>query len=93
MVTPLDKAIEKYIEGLPDPVQDIVTDNPTTVRQVIELAATLTESQVKKGKLHRKGDKKSSPKTEKKKGNKVETSKKSRKRKASKNFAVVAQTN
>ncbi|XP_035843900.1 uncharacterized protein LOC118490394 [Helianthus annuus] len=45
-----------------DPVnymKDIVIgSNPTTVQQAIELAATLTESQVKKGKLHRKGDKK-----------------------------------
>ncbi|MFS7902590.1 putative retrotransposon gag domain-containing protein [Helianthus anomalus] len=32
MVTPLDKAIEKYIDGLPDSIQDIVTgSNPTTV--------------------------------------------------------------
>ncbi|XP_035844438.1 uncharacterized protein LOC118491083 [Helianthus annuus] len=77
MVTPLDKAIEKYIDGLPDPVQDIVTgNNPTTVRQAIELAATLTESQTKK-----------------KKGKKAETSKKSRKCKASQNFAVIAQPN
>ncbi|KAF5768280.1 putative retrotransposon gag domain-containing protein [Helianthus annuus] len=59
MVTPLDKAIEKYIEGLPDSIQDIVTgSNPTTVRQAIELSATLTESMIRKGKLFRKGDKK-----------------------------------
>ncbi|XP_022032097.1 F-box/FBD/LRR-repeat protein At1g16930 [Helianthus annuus] len=61
MVTPLDKAIERYIDGLPDTVQDIVTgSNPTTVRQEIELATTLTESQVRKGKLTRKGDMKQS---------------------------------
>ena len=76
MVTPLDKAIEKYVDGLPDPIQDIVTgSNPTTVRQAIELSATLTESQIRKGKLHRKGDKKPSVKSEKQKGKKSEGSK------------------
>ncbi|XP_022030345.1 uncharacterized protein LOC110931252 [Helianthus annuus] len=81
MVTPLDKAIEKYIDGFPDPA--------------IELAATLTDSQVKKGKLHRKGDKKQkqSNSTKENKGKKSESSKKSRKRKASKNFTVTAQAN
>ncbi|KAJ0855655.1 putative nucleotidyltransferase, Ribonuclease H [Helianthus annuus] len=97
MVTPLDKAIERYIDGLPDHVQDIVTgSHPTTVRQAIELAATLTESQIKKGKLHRKGDKKQkqSDSTKYNKSKKAaESSKKSRKRKASKNFAVTTQTN
>ncbi|KAJ0521168.1 hypothetical protein HanRHA438_Chr10g0446101 [Helianthus annuus] len=95
MVTLLDKAIERYVDGLPDPVQDIVTgSNPTTVRQAIELVATLTESQIRKGKLHRKGDKKqSSDKSENKKGKKVGSSKRSRKSKASQNFAVTAQVN
>ena len=96
MVTPLDKAIEKYIDGLPDPVQDIVTgSNPTTVRQAIELSATLTESQIRKGKLFRKGDKKLLVETaqNKSKENKTESSKKSKKRKTSQNFAVVAQNN
>ncbi|XP_022027351.1 amino acid permease 8-like [Helianthus annuus] len=52
MVTPLEKAIEKYIDGLPDPIQDIVTgSNLTTVRQAIELSTTLTESQIRKGTL------------------------------------------
>ncbi|MFS7955783.1 putative transcription factor interactor and regulator CCHC(Zn) family [Helianthus anomalus] len=94
MVTPLDKAIEKYIDGLPDPVQDIVTgSNPTTVRQAIELSATLTESQIRKGKLFRKGDPKPSDKTtqEKPKDKQTESSKKSKKRKASQNFAVFTQ--
>ncbi|KAJ0714645.1 putative transcription factor interactor and regulator CCHC(Zn) family [Helianthus annuus] len=90
MVTPLDKAIEKYIDGLPDSVQDIVTgSNPTTVRQAIELSATLTESQIRKGKLFRKSDKK--PVEEPKpRDEQTESSKKSKKRKASQNFAVVA---
>ncbi|KAF5772000.1 putative transcription factor interactor and regulator CCHC(Zn) family [Helianthus annuus] len=94
MVTPLDKAIERYIDGLPDSIQDILTGvNPTTVRQAIELSATLTESQVRKGKLTRKGDKKKSTDSEKGKGEKQdEASKKSRKRKASQNFAVTNQT-
>ncbi|KAJ0752567.1 putative nucleotidyltransferase, Ribonuclease H [Helianthus annuus] len=100
MVTPLDKAIERYIDGLPDSVQDIVTgSNPTTVRQAIELAATLTESQIRKGKLHRKGekgkkqasDKEDSKKGKNKKGKDSGSSKGSRKRKASQNYAVTAQ--
>ncbi|KAJ0434447.1 hypothetical protein HanIR_Chr17g0881691 [Helianthus annuus] len=50
MVTPLEKEIERYIYGLPDSIQDIVTDvNPTTVRHAIVLSATLTELQVRKG--------------------------------------------
>ncbi|XP_035843907.1 uncharacterized protein LOC118490398 [Helianthus annuus] len=102
MVTPLEKAIERYIDGLPDSVQDIVTgSNPTTVRQAIELAATLTESQVRKGKLHRKGDKGKkqssdkgeSKKVKSKKGKETGSSKGSRKRKASQNFAITAQAN
>ncbi|KAJ0576311.1 putative transcription factor interactor and regulator CCHC(Zn) family [Helianthus annuus] len=97
MVTPLEKAIERYINGLPDSIQDIVTGvNPTTVRQAIELAATLTESQVMKHKLTCKGDKKKSTDSakdkEKGKGKKGESSKKSRKRKGAQNFAVTAQT-
>ncbi|KAF5796484.1 putative nucleotidyltransferase, Ribonuclease H [Helianthus annuus] len=103
MVTPLDKAIERYIDGLPDSVQDIVTgSNPTTVRQAIELSATLTESQIRKGKLHRKGDKKGkkqeadkkdSKKGKNKQGKDSGSAKGSRKRKASQNFAVTAQQN
>ncbi|XP_021974540.1 uncharacterized protein LOC110869607 [Helianthus annuus] len=71
--------------------------NPTTVRQAIELAATLTESQVRKGKLARKGDKKQLTDTVQDKGKckgmgkKGESSRRSRKRKASQNFAVTAQ--
>ncbi|KAJ0533191.1 putative transcription factor interactor and regulator CCHC(Zn) family [Helianthus annuus] len=100
MVTPPEKAIERYIDGLPDSMLDIVTGvNPTTLHQAIELSATLTESQVMKGKLTRKGDKKKatdSGKEKKKikgKGKEGETSKKSRKWKNAQNFAVTAQTN
>ncbi|KAJ0633366.1 putative nucleotidyltransferase, Ribonuclease H [Helianthus annuus] len=97
MVTPLEKAIERYIDGLPDSIHDIVTSvNPTTVRQAIELAATLIESQVRKRKLTCKGDKMKSTDSvkdkEKGKGKKGESSKKSRKRKCAQNFAVTAQT-
>uniref|UniRef100_A0A251SFU3 RNA-directed DNA polymerase n=1 Tax=Helianthus annuus TaxID=4232 RepID=A0A251SFU3_HELAN len=97
MVTPPDKAIERYIDGLPDSMLDIVTAvKPTTLRQAIELSATLTESQVRKGKLTRKGDKKKSSdsaKDKKKgKGKEGESSKKSRKRKGAHNFAVTTQT-
>ncbi|KAJ0441714.1 putative transcription factor interactor and regulator CCHC(Zn) family [Helianthus annuus] len=96
MVAPLDKAIERYIDGLPDSVQDIVTgSNPTTLRQAIELSATLTESQIRKHKLFRKGDKKSAGESNpieesKTMDEQTESPKKSRKRKASQNFAVIA---
>ncbi|KAJ0845225.1 putative transcription factor interactor and regulator CCHC(Zn) family [Helianthus annuus] len=102
MVAPLDKAIERYIDGLPDSVQDIITgSNPTTLRQAIELASTLTESQVRKGKLHKKGDKgkkqasdkEDSKKGQNKKGKDSGSSRGSRKRKASQNFDVTAQVN
>ncbi|KAM0063598.1 putative transcription factor interactor and regulator CCHC(Zn) family [Helianthus debilis subsp. tardiflorus] len=97
MVAPLDKAIERYIDGLPDSVQDILTgSNPTILRQAIELSATLTESQIRKNKLHRKGDKgkkQSTGKEENKKGKDSGSSRGSRKRKASQNFAVTAQVN
>ncbi|KAJ0524711.1 putative retrotransposon gag domain-containing protein [Helianthus annuus] len=99
MVTPLEKAIERYIDGLPDSILDIVTGvNPTTLRQAIELSATLTESQVRKGKLTHKDDKKKAADSEKVKkkskgkGKEGETLKKSRKRKDAQNFAVTTQT-
>ncbi|KAJ0441344.1 putative transcription factor interactor and regulator CCHC(Zn) family [Helianthus annuus] len=97
MVTPPEKAIERYIDGLPDSMLDIVTGvNPTTLRQAIELSATLTESQVRKGKLTRKGDKRKATDCGKDKkngkGKEGETTKKSRKRKDAQNFAVTAQT-
>ncbi|KAJ0556033.1 putative transcription factor interactor and regulator CCHC(Zn) family [Helianthus annuus] len=90
MVTPMDRAIEKYIDGLPNPVQDIVTGSkPARLREAIELAATLTDSQVRKGKLFRKGDKKQTT-NENPKETKAEPSKNSKKRKASRNFKIVA---
>ncbi|MFS7953369.1 putative transcription factor interactor and regulator CCHC(Zn) family [Helianthus anomalus] len=89
------RALEREFDNLKqDSVQDIVSgSNPTTVRQAIELSATLTESQIRKGKLFQKGDPKPSNKTaqEKQKDKQTESSKNSKKRKASQNFAVVAQ--
>ncbi|MFS7988086.1 hypothetical protein Hanom_Chr11g01030441 [Helianthus anomalus] len=90
MVTPPEN-------GLPDSMLDIMTGvNPTTLCQAIELSATLTETQVKKGKLTRKGGKKKtsdSGKDKKKgKGKEAESSRKFRKRKGAQNFVVTAQT-
>ncbi|XP_021994930.1 uncharacterized protein LOC110891531 [Helianthus annuus] len=97
MVGPLDRAIEKYIEGLPSLIQDVVTGSkPATVREAIELAATLTDSHVKKGNLFRTGGRKERAKvtTETAKDVKIgaSSSSSSKKRKASKNYAVVAPT-
>ncbi|KAJ0666882.1 putative nucleotidyltransferase, Ribonuclease H [Helianthus annuus] len=97
MVEPLDRAIEKYIEGLPALIQDVVTGSkPATVREAIKLAATLTDSHVKKGNLFRKGGRKEPAKvaTETPKDVKIgaSSSNSSKKRKASKNYAVVAPT-
>ncbi|KAJ0695638.1 putative transcription factor interactor and regulator CCHC(Zn) family [Helianthus annuus] len=93
MVAPLDKAIERYIDGLPDSVQDIVTgSNPTTLRQAIELSATLTELQIRKHKLFRKGDKKPIEES-KTMDEQTGSPEKSKKRKASQNFAIAAQPN
>ena len=57
-----------------------------------KLAATLTDSQVRKGKLFRKGDKKRTVETTQEKTNetKGESSKNSKKCKTSKNFAIPA---
>ncbi|XP_021971311.1 uncharacterized protein LOC110866470 [Helianthus annuus] len=91
MVTPLDRAIEKYIDGLPDPVQDIVTGSqPATLREAKELAVIFTDSQVRKGKLSGQGDKKQDTEsvTETLRRSNIESSKNSKKRKASKNFAI-----
>src|ERR1043165_5962804 len=64
MVSPVSRAIEKYIEGLPDLIQDVVTGSkPTTVEEAIQLAASLIDKHVKKGNLVRKGTKKPAEKT------------------------------
>lgn len=59
LVTPLSRAIEKYICGLPMQIQDTVLGrNPTMLEDAIRLAATLSDNHVKAGTLTRKGDKK-----------------------------------
>src|ERR1044071_9266854 len=64
MVTPVSRAIEKYIEGLPDLIQDVVTGSrPTTVEEAIQLAASLTDNHVNKGNLVRKVTKTPTEKT------------------------------
>ncbi|KAD5318040.1 hypothetical protein E3N88_17986 [Mikania micrantha] len=96
LVTPLSRAIEKYIGGLPMQIQDTVFgSNPMTLEEAIRLAATLTDNHVKDGTLTRKGSKKVESKSttnELSKEVKTETSNSSkfnhRKRKAN-NFAVV----
>ncbi|KAD5803314.1 hypothetical protein E3N88_14674 [Mikania micrantha] len=48
MVTPLSRAIEKYISGLPRQIQDTCYGSkPTTLEDAIRLAATLTDNHVK----------------------------------------------
>ncbi|KAD3642175.1 hypothetical protein E3N88_31399 [Mikania micrantha] len=64
MVTPLSRAIEKYIGGLPMQIQDTVWGrNPKTLEDAIRLAATLTDNHVKVGTLTRKGAKKTTTET------------------------------
>ncbi|KAD3069028.1 hypothetical protein E3N88_36908 [Mikania micrantha] len=59
LVTPLSRAIEKYIGGLPMQIQDTVFGSkPTTLEGAIRLAASLTDNHVKDGTLIRKGVKK-----------------------------------
>ena len=59
MVTPLSRAIEKYIDGLPRQIQDTVCGSKlATLEEAIRLAATLTDKHVKNSTLTRKGEKK-----------------------------------
>ncbi|KAI3687799.1 hypothetical protein L1987_81502 [Smallanthus sonchifolius] len=59
MVTPLARGIEKYIGGLPMPLQDTVLgSNPSTLEDAIRLSAVLTDNHVKASTLSRKGTKK-----------------------------------
>src|ERR1044071_1637837 len=94
---PVSRAIEKYIEGLPDLIQDVVTrSKPTTVEEAIQLAASLTDKHVKNENLVRKGTKKSAektptPTTESSRVAVDNTGSNTRKRKAKgRNYAVVA---
>ena len=63
LVTPLERAIEKYIGGLPMQIQDTVYgSNPKTLEAAIRLSATLTDNHVKAGTLTRKEFKKTDTK-------------------------------
>ncbi|KAI3825163.1 hypothetical protein L1987_06639 [Smallanthus sonchifolius] len=92
MVTPLAREIEKYIGGLPMPLQDTVLgSNPSTLEDAIRLSAVLTDNHVKAGTLSRKGTKKAVDKAAtsvSEKDKEPESSRHDRKRKAQ-NFAVV----
>ncbi|KAI3762059.1 hypothetical protein L1987_52482 [Smallanthus sonchifolius] len=91
MVTPLSRAIEKYINGLPMQIQDTVLgSNPATLEEAIRLAATLSDNHVKAGTLSKKGAKKTFEKatTEPLKETKSESSFNNMKRKG-KNFAII----
>ncbi|KAI3717827.1 hypothetical protein L1987_69690 [Smallanthus sonchifolius] len=91
MVTPLSRAIEKYINGLPMQIQDTVLgSNPATLEEAIRLAATLSDNHVKAGTLSKKGAKKviEKPTTETTKETKAESSFNGKKRKG-RNFAII----
>ncbi|KAK1427827.1 hypothetical protein QVD17_16523 [Tagetes erecta] len=80
LITPLSRAIEKYIGGLPMQIQDTVWgSNPATLEDTIRLAAQLTDNHVKNGTLVRKGKKK--PTAESAKEVNAESSSKNKKRK------------
>lgn len=95
LVTPLSRAIEKYIGGLPMQIQDTVWGrNPTYLEDAIRLSSTLTDNHVKAGTWTRKGTKKekssSEPsKVENKTGSTSTSNFKKNKRKANQmNYAI-----
>ncbi|KAK1415005.1 hypothetical protein QVD17_30774 [Tagetes erecta] len=91
LITPLSRAIEKYIGGLPMQIQDTVWgSNPTTLEDTIRLAAQLTDNHVKNGTLVRKGSKKNTEMSTSRSDqeDKSESSSKKRKAKAL-NYAAV----
>jgi hypothetical protein len=97
LVTPLFRAIEKYIDGLPMQIQDtILGRDPATLEDAIYLAVTLSDNHVKAGTLTRKYSKKPSEKpadkavAESAKEVKAESSSGNgnKKRKATRSFAV-----
>jgi len=58
IVTPLKRAINKYIQGLPRQIQDsVLSSKPKELSEAITLAATLSDNHVKAGTLTRKGTK------------------------------------
>ncbi|KAI3777745.1 hypothetical protein L1987_47547 [Smallanthus sonchifolius] len=90
MVTPLSRAIEKYINGPPMHIHDTVLGSkPVTLEEAIHLAATLSDNHVKTGTLSKKGAKKTLEKTAAKppKDTKPESSFNNKKRKGG-NFAI-----
>ncbi|KAI3695434.1 hypothetical protein L1987_78431 [Smallanthus sonchifolius] len=91
MVTPLSRAIEKYINGLPMQIQDtLLGSNPSTLEEAIRLATTLSDNHVKAGTLSKKGAKKAIEKstTEPTKETKAESSFNGKKRKG-RNFTII----
>ena len=63
-VTPVSRAVEKYVRGLPREIQDTVWGSkPTTLGEAISMAATLTDNHVKAGTLLRKSEKKEDDKS------------------------------
>ncbi|KAI3806756.1 hypothetical protein L1987_22670 [Smallanthus sonchifolius] len=92
MVTPLARRIEKYIGGLPMPIQDTVLgSDPSTLGDAIHLSAVLTDNHVKAGTLSRKSTKKVVDKAATPvsgKGEELKSSHHDRKRKAQ-NFTAI----
>ncbi|KAK1421783.1 hypothetical protein QVD17_24409 [Tagetes erecta] len=90
LITPLSRAIEKYIGGLPMQIQDTVWgSNPATLEDTIRLAAQLNDNHVKNGTLVRKGKKKSIAESAKEVNAESSSKNKKRKHKAL-SYAVVA---
>jgi hypothetical protein len=91
LVTPLSRAIDKYIGGLPMQIQDTVLGrDPDTLEDAICLAAQLTDNHVRAGDLTRKGTKKPGKKSTESEA-KADSSSKDQKRKA-KTFNYAALT-
>ena len=92
-----ERAIERYIAGLPSQIQDTVFGSkPVTLEEAIETAYQLTENHVKKGTLTRKGGKRSTDQTSSTttpftKGSSFKNKK--QKTNSGKNYAMVAQPN
>jgi hypothetical protein len=81
MVNPVSVAIEKYIDGLPPKIRDIVlSSKPSNLAEAVRLAASLTDNLVKDGELVRE-------KKKVRKGNKEPVTKK-RKTEPIRNFAA-----
>ncbi|XP_076909203.1 uncharacterized protein LOC143566361 [Bidens hawaiensis] len=65
LVTPEHRDIQKYIRGLPNIFRDaVVSRDPLTISEAMDLAASLTDSHVRDGTLSRKDSKPNPNKTE-----------------------------